>query len=319
MITLSMDEKLPPQNPPPYAVEPEGNADTGYPPPQRSPEMSPASRSGPSTVTSTPYPPQPLSSSQPYASPQAYTSPQPYAPSPGVAPPQGVMSEAQIGTMYQQQLFARCARGDHDVTRKYGACGIITAVILFPIGLICLLSADPDAYPFWVSAGADARHTKRRWAGRFVFDISQLIHHDQLIICDGPPHPSSSPIISIHGPVPISGQRKAFLMSEGAPPPPFPAAELQQALQEQSFGIKSFELSEAPEHEASAHVDLLEGRGVRVSLTSRGYQLHDSSELREHLFETIEDALQAVSPLYVKAKNNVLHEKLVAFAATQVE
>jgi hypothetical protein len=36
-------------------------------------------------------------------------------------------------------VFAQCARGDHDVSTKYGPCGIITAVLLFPIGLICLL------------------------------------------------------------------------------------------------------------------------------------------------------------------------------------
>ncbi|KAI0087892.1 hypothetical protein BDY19DRAFT_953707 [Irpex rosettiformis] len=46
--------------------------------------------------------------------------------------------EAQIGSQYQQELFARCARGDHVVDTKYGPCGIITAVICFPIGLIAL-------------------------------------------------------------------------------------------------------------------------------------------------------------------------------------
>ncbi len=35
--------------------------------------------------------------------------------------------------------LARCARGDHDVETKYGVCGIITAVVCFPCGLICLL------------------------------------------------------------------------------------------------------------------------------------------------------------------------------------
>ena len=38
-----------------------------------------------------------------------------------------------------QAVMARCARGDHEVQKKYGPCGIITAVLLFPIGLICLL------------------------------------------------------------------------------------------------------------------------------------------------------------------------------------
>ena len=32
-----------------------------------------------------------------------------------------------------------CAAGNHDYTKKYGVCGIITAIICFPCGLICLL------------------------------------------------------------------------------------------------------------------------------------------------------------------------------------
>lgn len=48
------------------------------------------------------------------------------------------MSEAELGRQYQQQLYARCARGDHEVETKHGAMGIICAVFLFPIGLLCL-------------------------------------------------------------------------------------------------------------------------------------------------------------------------------------
>jgi hypothetical protein len=39
-------------------------------------------------------------------------------------------------------VFARCARGEHDVVKKYGPCGIITGVLLFPLGLIALLSVS---------------------------------------------------------------------------------------------------------------------------------------------------------------------------------
>ncbi|KDR74038.1 hypothetical protein GALMADRAFT_141781 [Galerina marginata CBS 339.88] len=39
--------------------------------------------------------------------------------------------------IYQSQL--RCARGEHDVTTRYGPCGIITAIFCFPIGFLCLL------------------------------------------------------------------------------------------------------------------------------------------------------------------------------------
>ncbi|KAI0339016.1 hypothetical protein BDW22DRAFT_1337059 [Trametopsis cervina] len=54
-------------------------------------------------------------------------------------PAMSAAADAQLGMQYQQQLFARCARGDHDIERKYGVCGIITSVICFPIGLLALL------------------------------------------------------------------------------------------------------------------------------------------------------------------------------------
>ncbi|KII88414.1 hypothetical protein PLICRDRAFT_110976 [Plicaturopsis crispa FD-325 SS-3] len=58
-----------------------------------------------------------------------------------MAPPaQQALSPGQIGAQYQQELFARCARGDHERKTEYGICGIITAVLCFPCGLICLFS-----------------------------------------------------------------------------------------------------------------------------------------------------------------------------------
>lgn len=72
--------------------------------------------------------------------------PQPYPPTPGMAPQpmpgllpltEAQLAEMQLGSMFQNQLFARCARGDHDIVRKHGALGIICAVILFPIGFTC--------------------------------------------------------------------------------------------------------------------------------------------------------------------------------------
>ncbi|KIY52412.1 hypothetical protein FISHEDRAFT_7177, partial [Fistulina hepatica ATCC 64428] len=50
------------------------------------------------------------------------------------------VSAAQLGESYQSELFAQCARGVHDPTSKYGVCGIITAILLFPVGLICLFA-----------------------------------------------------------------------------------------------------------------------------------------------------------------------------------
>ncbi|KAI0335800.1 hypothetical protein GY45DRAFT_704142 [Cubamyces sp. BRFM 1775] len=67
---------------------------------------------------------------------------------PGAAPPipspPGASSAPQatvlsVGAQYQEQLLAKCAVGDHDMVTKHGAGGIIAAVCLFPIGLLCLL------------------------------------------------------------------------------------------------------------------------------------------------------------------------------------
>ena len=38
-------------------------------------------------------------------------------------------------------VFAQCARGNHDETTSFGLCGIICAILLFPIGLIFLWCA----------------------------------------------------------------------------------------------------------------------------------------------------------------------------------
>ena len=35
-------------------------------------------------------------------------------------------------------VYALCARGEHDVVTSFGLCGIICAILLFPIGLIFL-------------------------------------------------------------------------------------------------------------------------------------------------------------------------------------
>ncbi|KAK7692011.1 hypothetical protein QCA50_005416 [Cerrena zonata] len=54
-----------------------------------------------------------------------------------VTPPPTEMSDAQLGTMFQNQLYARCARGDHSLDSKHGVVGIICAILLFPIGFTC--------------------------------------------------------------------------------------------------------------------------------------------------------------------------------------
>ncbi|TFY62474.1 hypothetical protein EVJ58_g3852 [Rhodofomes roseus] len=64
------------------------------------------------------------------------------APAPSAQPvqvPQPVNTEAQIGFNYQLELMAKCARGEHQITKKYGVIGIICSVALFPVGMLALL------------------------------------------------------------------------------------------------------------------------------------------------------------------------------------
>lgn len=52
--------------------------------------------------------------------------------------PSGSVAGCANGRVFAA-VFARCARGDHEVVKKYGPCGIISSVILFPFGLLFLL------------------------------------------------------------------------------------------------------------------------------------------------------------------------------------
>ena len=60
-------------------------------------------------------------------------------------------------------------------------------------------------------------------------------------------------------------------------PPSFPESELKDSLSEQVVGIKGFKILEASGHEASAQVYLLEGYWIRLTLTTRGYQVSIAS------------------------------------------
>ncbi|KAH7101585.1 hypothetical protein BKA62DRAFT_703399 [Auriculariales sp. MPI-PUGE-AT-0066] len=46
--------------------------------------------------------------------------------------------DVEEGRRYEQQLLARCAIGEHAPKYTYGPCGIISSVLLFPVGLVCL-------------------------------------------------------------------------------------------------------------------------------------------------------------------------------------
>ncbi|KAH8104755.1 hypothetical protein BXZ70DRAFT_614152 [Cristinia sonorae] len=54
------------------------------------------------------------------------------------ATPMQMQQPMMTGSQFQQELWARCARGDHDYETKYGIGGIILGILFFPIGLICL-------------------------------------------------------------------------------------------------------------------------------------------------------------------------------------
>ncbi|KAJ7343398.1 hypothetical protein DFH08DRAFT_225708 [Mycena albidolilacea] len=81
---------------------------------------------------------QPQQAYQQQSPPQSYAPQQGYAPQPTPQTHPSQMSAQQVGEQYRAQLFAQCAQGIHQPTTKYGVCGIITAVVCFPIGLICL-------------------------------------------------------------------------------------------------------------------------------------------------------------------------------------
>ncbi|KAH9949822.1 hypothetical protein B0H21DRAFT_69023 [Amylocystis lapponica] len=109
----------------------------------------PSPVASPSTVPAS-YPSSP-DARQPFLSPQPYSAfpnPQQTYIAPGQASPearqvpqqqqQPMSADMSLALQYQHQLLARCARGDHDIHRKYGILGIVGAVVLFPCGLICL-------------------------------------------------------------------------------------------------------------------------------------------------------------------------------------
>ncbi|KAF9546735.1 hypothetical protein CPC08DRAFT_715946 [Agrocybe pediades] len=43
-----------------------------------------------------------------------------------------------VGDRFASELYGRCARGEHQPTRKYGLVGIVAAIVFFPVGLLCL-------------------------------------------------------------------------------------------------------------------------------------------------------------------------------------
>jgi hypothetical protein len=132
-LVMVIDTKLPPDDSAPLPAPP-----PAYAPPSQEPSPNP--------------PPQfqqyPPSSGQNYSgSPPQWNAP--------VTGSQSIPPEEWVGQQYRNQrksssrrshfpdhnvfsVFAQCARGNHDETTSFGLCGIICAILLFPIGLIFL-------------------------------------------------------------------------------------------------------------------------------------------------------------------------------------
>jgi len=88
-------------------------------------------------------------------------------------------------------------------------------------------------------------------------------------------------------------------------PSQFYIDELQRALSEQAIAIRSFSVIDSSSLQATASVTLLEGNDITIKLTNRGYQSAD-----DIIFETIEDLLRSVSPLYAQKSHALLLQAL---------
>ncbi|KAJ7632707.1 hypothetical protein FB45DRAFT_512507 [Roridomyces roridus] len=104
-----------------------------YTPPSTAPPVYDASEAHQPTLQG--YPPTPS-----YAYPPTTPQQEQYKPPQSQAPQTQPLSTAQIGEQYRAELFAKCAAGAHEPRTRFGVCGIITGVLLFPIGLICLFA-----------------------------------------------------------------------------------------------------------------------------------------------------------------------------------
>jgi hypothetical protein len=135
---MVIDAKLPPDDSAPLPAPP--------------PAYAPASEVSqvPSSNPTQPFQQYPPSSGQNYSGSPA-SLPQWNAPGTGS---QSIPPDEWMGQQYRNQrkssrrfhspdhnvfsVFAQCARGNHDETTSFGLCGIICAILLFPIGLIFL-------------------------------------------------------------------------------------------------------------------------------------------------------------------------------------
>ncbi|KAI9509659.1 hypothetical protein F5148DRAFT_725498 [Russula earlei] len=125
---MVIDAKLPPEDSAPLTAPPPAYA------PLSGDARDPA-RSAPNYLQ------QQQQQQYPPSSNQAYSSESPPLPTQWQTAGTGLPSLSQdewLGRQYRDQLLAQCARGNHVEITSFGLCGIICAILLFPIGLIFL-------------------------------------------------------------------------------------------------------------------------------------------------------------------------------------
>ncbi|KZV65603.1 hypothetical protein PENSPDRAFT_586657 [Peniophora sp. CONT] len=90
--------------------------------------------------------------------------------------------------------------------------------------------------------------------------------------------------------------------------------ELRAALEEQRFGVEDAFMIESTPNDAKASVVLLEGKTIEVKLSREGFA-RAAFLKRKAVYETIDDLLAAVSPMYKSRLHDTLLDKLNAIAA----
>ncbi|KDQ62507.1 hypothetical protein JAAARDRAFT_462306 [Jaapia argillacea MUCL 33604] len=95
-------------------------------------------------------------------------------------------------------------------------------------------------------------------------------------------------------------------MVDESTPEMFYQEELDRALKEHAYGLSDAQITSSSASGASATAKTLEGEPITIELTSRGYMHHND----QHVFETLEDLLNTISPLFVVQRHEALVAKL---------
>ncbi|KAG8953798.1 hypothetical protein FRC04_001428 [Tulasnella sp. 424] len=103
------------------------------------------------------------------------------------------------------------------------------------------------------------------------------------------------------------------------------SAELRQALQEQSFGIQSYDVISEPFQQAI--IKLLDGSSINVKVTVQGWEVVEaptvvypytaSSSTSGRRYETLDNLLRSNSPEYAAKESQKLQDKLNALFEQQ--